>query len=475
MDNKCKRIAGNLDSRQNLCCDNPEVKEVLNLVTGDVLLAQNVIGNDVKSAMRLRMELAIQHKINDKDQWIMICPYCHKPLRLNCRLDGQRFYFAHIQRENNCPQLDKNNWTKERIQAAKYNGQKESLPHRMMKEDLCRILKLDSRFSSVSSEEVVRGKDPSTWRKPDVRALYKGTLRVVFEIQLSTTFLDVVLGRRDFYRENGELLVWVFQKFSLRDARMMEFDTFHANNMNAIVLDQDAKNRCTLNHRLWLKCIWVEPELKKCKLSHTECFDIIDFDKFDKNIDKQQIYFFDYDTKRAIVDVELGKYKEIVRIQNLREQFFKSFDPTLDVEGQAKYSSQFFPQMNLCANDFKWLLNGYLRMMNAAKTGNPTRNGSGWNYSNFKNIYDSVYKTYTSLYFLFCCAMKAYSRDETSESITRRKAEAWKSIRAEGEKSKFHHDQIYTTLTDVLFPEAAKVYREILRKSKRGVCFDILD
>jgi len=71
--------------------------------------------------------------------------------------------------------------------------------------------------------------------------------------------------------------------------------------------------------------------------------------------------------------------------------------------------------------------------------------------------------------------MKAYSRDETSESITRRKAEAWKSIRAEGEKSKFHHDQIYTTLTDVLFPEAAKVYREILRKSKRGVCFDILD
>ena len=468
MDDDYKRIAGNLDNRQNLCCENPEVKEVLDLGTGKVLLAQDAIGSDVNGAMRLRRKLAGQHKITDDDQLEVICPYCHKPLRLNCLMSGQRFYFAHIKRENNCPQLEKKNWTKERIEAAKYNGQKESLPHKQMKGDLCRVLEADSRFSDIAVEEVVKGEDPSTWRKPDVRALYNGALRVVFEIQLSTTFLDVVLARRDFYREKGELLVWVFKKFSLRDARMMEFDTFHANNMNAIVLDQKAQEWCQQHGKLGLKCVWVEPKHEDGQLSHSEYSDIVDFEDLSKSVEDQQSYWFDYNGKRAIVDAELERWREVERVRNIRESFFDAFDPTLDADDQSKYANKFFPEMNLRSNDIKWRLNGYLRMMNAARTGDPTKRGGGWGFSNFKNIYDNVYKSHTSLYFLFCCAMKAYSRDETSTSITDRKEEAWRSVCADGENSKFHHASIYSELTEVLFPEVHEVYKEILSKSKKG-------
>ncbi|AGW13841.1 DUF6035 family protein [Megalodesulfovibrio gigas] len=465
MDTEYKRVAGNLDNSQNLCCDNPEVKEVLDLVSGDVLLAQEAIGSDVNSAMTLRRELARQHKITEDDHLLMICPYCHKPLRLNCHRNGDRFYFAHIQRENNCPQLDKKNWTKERILAAKFNGQKESLPHKAMKEDLRKVLEFDSRFSGIEVEEVVKGEDPSTWRKPDVRALYNGTLHVVFEIQLSTTFLDVILERRDFYREKGELLVWVFNKFSLCNARMMELDTFHANNMNAIVLDQEARNLCDQHQRLCLKCFWVEPKLQDGKLSHSGHSTIIDFEMLNKDVEKQLFYWFDYNSKRAAIAAELKKQAEEVRLQNLKEQFFKSFDPALDVDDLAKHASQFFPEMNLCDNKIKVRLKGYLRMMNAAKTGDPSANGSGWNYTNFKNIYDNVFISHTPLYFLFCCAMKAYGRDETSDSIKERKVEAWGSICSEGKKSKFHHDPIYTTLTEVLFPEAHGIYTEIFARA----------
>lgn len=462
MDNEFKRIAGNLDNFENLCCDNPEVKEVLALTTGNVLLAEDVIGSDVNQAMKLRRDLAIQHKVDKDDQLLMICPYCHNPLRLNCRLNGQRFYFAHIHRENNCPQLDKKNWSKERILAAKYNGQKESIPHKLMKENLRYILELDSSFSDIKVEEVVKGTDPSTWRKPDVRALYEGKMRVVFEIQLSTTFLDVVLERREFYRKKNELLIWVFQEFTLKDSRMMEFDTFHANNMNAIVLDQESSLLSKQNRKLFFKCIWVEPEINNEKLSHSEHSAVIKFDQLNKDIDKQQIFIFDYDLKRRLIEEELEKYRKVIKIQNLRNDFFVHYDPTMDAGSLFKYASQFFQEIPSSDDTIKRSLYYYFRIMNAAKTGNPAKQGSGWNFDNFKSIYNEVYASHTSFYFLFCCSMKAYDRSEKSESIEKRKREAWNSIRAEGEKSKFHHDTLYTILTEKLFPEVYMVYKKLI-------------
>ena len=47
------------------------------------------------------------------------------------------------------------------------------------------------------------------WRKPDVIAKYNN-LNIVFELQLSTTFISVVVQRDIFYRLNDYFIIWVF-------------------------------------------------------------------------------------------------------------------------------------------------------------------------------------------------------------------------------------------------------------------------
>lgn len=73
-------------------------------------------------------------------------------------------------------------------------------------------------------------------RRPDVSARY-GELRTAFEVQLSTTFLDVVLGRKRFYREEGAALVWILRSFDSSYRRMTTDDILFGDNSNILVVD----------------------------------------------------------------------------------------------------------------------------------------------------------------------------------------------------------------------------------------------
>lgn len=84
------------------------------------------------------------------------------------------------------------------IAAMKYNGAKESLLHRQMKLWLVESLYASGQFTDIRQEKRWQGTITSEWRKPDVRAVFGGT-PIAFEIQLSTTFLDVIVERRRFY------------------------------------------------------------------------------------------------------------------------------------------------------------------------------------------------------------------------------------------------------------------------------------
>ena len=50
------------------------------------------------------------------------------------------------------------------------------------------------------------------WKKPDISASYKN-INIVFEIQLSTTFLSVIVDREYFYKDNQTYILWVFKNF----------------------------------------------------------------------------------------------------------------------------------------------------------------------------------------------------------------------------------------------------------------------
>lgn len=75
-----------------------------------------------------------------------------------------------------------------------------------MKEWVAQCLAADPRFTDVATEKRWSGTLTAEWRKPDVRAIYRG-IPVVFEIQLSTTYVNVIAERREFYLQEGGLLI----------------------------------------------------------------------------------------------------------------------------------------------------------------------------------------------------------------------------------------------------------------------------
>jgi hypothetical protein len=57
----------------SLCVENPEIKEVMNFETGDILPVQMVIGSDYDRLEKLRMKLA---EANASDDPQYVCPIC---------------------------------------------------------------------------------------------------------------------------------------------------------------------------------------------------------------------------------------------------------------------------------------------------------------------------------------------------------------------------------------------------------------
>ena len=59
---------------------------------------------------------------------------------------------------------------------------------------------------------------------------------MVFEIQLSTTYVNVIAERRDFYLNEGGMLLWIFYNFDAGERRLTQDDVFFNNNRNAFVV-----------------------------------------------------------------------------------------------------------------------------------------------------------------------------------------------------------------------------------------------
>lgn len=63
---------------------------------------------------------------------------------------------------------------------------------------------------------------------------------IYFEAQLSTTFLRVMVERRDFYLRNGGTLYWIFRDFMPESRRLLHDDVFYTNNRNIFIVNDEA-------------------------------------------------------------------------------------------------------------------------------------------------------------------------------------------------------------------------------------------
>ena len=87
-------------------------------------------------------------------------------------------------------------------------------------------------------------------------------IHLVFELQLSTTFVSVVVQRDIFYRLNDYFIIWVFnfddnEKY-VDLANLMCKDIYYANKRNVFIFDKDAQQESEERGELVLKCNWLD-------------------------------------------------------------------------------------------------------------------------------------------------------------------------------------------------------------------------
>lgn len=258
------------------------------MITGNVITAHRAIGDEYDRAIQLRTDLRMSIA-SGKPRFT--CTLCGVGVYLNCMHFERRFYFKHAHEDGSCPIQTRGDLTQDQIDAIRYNGVKESRRHQQMKEWIRQGLASDCAFSDIIVEGNWTGALTGERRRPDVRASYQG-MPVVFEVQLSSTYLNVIAERRVFYLQEGALLIWVFAEFDDEMRKLTQDDVFFTNNQNGFVVSSQTAQASAECGKFMMEVVYRVP------LTHSEPSELlrklVGFNELILDQAKQQAYFYDY-------------------------------------------------------------------------------------------------------------------------------------------------------------------------------------
>lgn len=266
---------------------------------------------------RAAMANRVQRNRVPDTQARFVCAICRRPLYLSRynHEDGNR-WFAHDGASPDCPWYEGNRLSPEVRRALIYRGQQEGAQHYKLKNLLARWLEREPGVIDVNCEMVTNGQVlKGEWKRPDVQCLWRGK-RVVFEIQLSYTFLSEVIKRDNFYREEGIFIVWLFAALDLRRAVVLDEAFF--NRRNLFVLDQNAMDESIRAGRLTFNGTFQAPVLVGNSIEDEWQTRFITLDDVQFPMPSYRPYFFDYDTARLTLEEERAE-AERRRLEEGRE------------------------------------------------------------------------------------------------------------------------------------------------------------
>lgn len=347
------------------------VQFVVDTRTGEFFEADDFLGNEKDPIRRGELFQARfeNHKSLREGGTLFVCPLCPsgpQPLLLSGK-KNQHFFFKHKGGSEECD-VKLNKLSHEEIRRIKYNGHQRGPLHEKLKEDIAKYLRAENGLQGdVFIEKRVTDYSVSKeWRQPDVRASVNGTM-YAFEIQVSTDFLDVVVGRNVFYARLGIRLIWVFPKFSgnLEDHRFAESDIFYKNNSNAFVFDLEAAERSSDEGRLFLKCRYRRFVVADGKLFPEWGIELVTLDQLRTSEDGEATYFHDTSRDKAWCESILAAEVQLVKAQKAekrrlaakeakrlaREEFMK-FDSTNPADQALRFLRNLYS-----GNGERW--NGY--------------------------------------------------------------------------------------------------------------------
>ena len=253
---------------------------------------------------------------------IALCSVCYQPVVL--RGDAHRTkFFAHTKNSADCPIKTTTNLTEDELRALKYNGQKEGAAHRINKEKIAKLLLLDDLFEDdVKVEATFRQENhvgiAKEWRRPDISCVLKHlSVQLVIELQVSTTFLDVIINREAFYRRNGVYILWVF--ISFEPDKFTTLDIAYGNFANIFVFDSEAESESEKFNKLILKCYYRKPYVNGFnKISYVWECELVDFDILLFEEGSKKVYYKDTEHMKEMAKKEI--YNRDQEVKRMREQ-----------------------------------------------------------------------------------------------------------------------------------------------------------
>ncbi|MDR2410677.1 MAG: WG repeat-containing protein, partial [Bacteroidales bacterium] len=256
------------------CRENYKIKrtidEVLDMETGEIIKSEDFFEKPESElfAYRRRLQEAITGIASPK----FVCAHCMQLVKLLGRKTqrGKVSFFAHLYDSDDCEIKTNGELTKKEIEARKYFKLRESNRHIELKNKIAHVLQGErSQSLGVENVEIEKQNRSSVpylcWRQPDISAEFEGK-KIVFELQLSTTFLSVVVDRDIFYRLNNIFILWIFNFSENQEyvnlSNMMCKDIYYANKRNAFVFDEKAQQLSEEEGQLVLHCFWFEPRIE---------------------------------------------------------------------------------------------------------------------------------------------------------------------------------------------------------------------
>lgn len=254
-----------------------------------------------------------------------VCGICGRPIYLSryVRTDGNR-WFEHDGAAPDCPWYSKNRLSPELRRALIYRGQQEGERHRHLENFVADWLEREPGVSDVNREQVTFGQIlKGEWKRPDVQCVWRGR-RVVFEIQLSYTFLSEVIKRDEFYRKEGIFIIWLFDTLDLRRATVRDEAFF--NRRNLFILDKEAEEVTKQAGRLTLNGTFQEPVIVEEAIADEWRNRLITLDDVHFEQPSYRPYFFDYDAalqalqeRRAEIERQrTAQQHEAARLESIR-------------------------------------------------------------------------------------------------------------------------------------------------------------
>jgi hypothetical protein len=291
------------------------VKLAIDCATGELVSADALLTMSEADFAALRREAMVArvqrrrkdtHESNDKAApKRFTCAICKHPLYLSRHVRGEgNRWFVHDGKSEDCPWYEGYRLTPDQTKALIYRGQQEGAAHRATKAFIATWLARDPLASKVSQEqttfaEVVKGE----WRRPDVKCEYAGK-PLVFEIQLSYTFLSEVISRDAFYRREGIYIIWVFARFDLHRAAVADEAFF--NRRNLFVLDAAAELTTQKRQSLTFNGYRQVSEMGQDSTRDVWTSAPVEMADVTFPGDTLRPYFFDYEAYRA--DMEAGHH-----------------------------------------------------------------------------------------------------------------------------------------------------------------------